>query len=211
MFKRLFYFVVMAIFTVITATSQLYADAKTRVEFPVQVQLLSNSLGSGVLVGNNFNSTVYAGFEVTSKSVDETFSEVSVSGDFPTAQFNMRFSTWDDSGFFLQLGAVFYDWTIEGKGAGYIDTQYTSSEVLKVTWSGVSPSFGLGWNWIGDSGFSGGISLAAFSLAPPTVTIEDENNLATPAQIETEEKDAEETFAYLNAASVFTISLGWNF
>ncbi len=213
MSKRLFKYVFSALIVVISSTTQIYADSGNRDEFPVQVQLLFNNIGSGVLIGNNFNSNIYAGFEVTSKSVNEKFSGVSVSGDFPTAQFNIRYSAWDDSGFFLQLGAVFYDWTIEGKGEGFIDNYYTTSEILKVSWSGVSPSLGIGWNWIGEKGFSGSISLSSFSLSSPTISVEDGNSGSTvsEAQIQIEEKDAEERFNNINTAFLLGISLGWNF
>ena len=62
--------------------SNIFADAKTRGEFPLQVQLLSGNIGAGPSVGYNLNDTIYLGGDILSRSDTASESTATATGPF---------------------------------------------------------------------------------------------------------------------------------
>ena len=48
--------------------NNIFADGKTRGEFPLQAQLLSGNEGAGPSIGYNLNETIYVGGDILSRS-----------------------------------------------------------------------------------------------------------------------------------------------
>jgi len=55
------------IFSSILFNNNIFADGKTRGEFPIQVQLLSGNVGAGPSIGYNINDMIYVGSDSLSK------------------------------------------------------------------------------------------------------------------------------------------------
>ena len=70
---------------------------------------------------------------------------------------------------------------------------------------------GLGWNWIGDSGFSGGLGIHSLSVGEPEVTITDNTGTANASQIEAEKEYWKDFGSYYASASNIYVNIGWNF
>ena len=81
--------------------SNIFADGKTRGDSPLQVQLLSGNIGAGPSGGYNLNDTIYLGGDILSRSDTASESTAAATGTFSTNLTSARFSTWDDSGFYL--------------------------------------------------------------------------------------------------------------
>ena len=64
--------------------SNIFADGKTRGEFPLQVQLLSGNVGAGPSIGYNLNDTIYVGEDILSRSDTASESTAAATGTFST-------------------------------------------------------------------------------------------------------------------------------
>jgi len=203
--------------------SHLFADGKTREQFPLQLQILSGNVGVGPSVGYNINKIVMIGVDALSKSetaeestyYGSTTNQATGTASYDTTIIYSRFSVWDDSGFYLQLGATSRDWLVEVTGPTYIGSYttgytYSSSTTVTFEWPKTATMAGLGWNWIGDSGFSGGFGLQSFSGEPET-KVTDNTGSATAAQIEAEEEYWKTVADLYAPSSNIYINIGWNF
>lgn len=198
---------------VLLNTIPALADGRTRGEMPIQVQLLSSNIGEGVSLGYNFNSTVFIGVESLLRKEEIVESQVLVTGDLTTHQLIARFSVWDDSGFYIELGAASRKWVIEGVGYSCVGDwpDYTCSDQIHIKWEwpAVAGVYGIGWNWIADFGFSGGLGISVYAGEDPELIVEDLNGGATEAQLQYEKKQIE---SYTNTAvGSLYFNIGWNF
>lgn len=195
----------------------VYADGKTRKDFPWQAQIASGSVGAGPHLGYNINQWVFVGAESLSRkeTTTSTFG-TSVTVNQSTNQILARFSTWENSGFYLQAGMVSRSWSAESLGYGCIGTTWpytcTNQESVKIKWPDTAGNVGLGWNWVGDGGFSGGWGFSSISGGDPEITVTDLEGNATAAQVAEEEKYWNDNFAiYYKSVSNLHINFGWNF
>ncbi len=70
---------------------------------------------------------------------------------------------------------------------------------------------GLGWNWIGDSGFSGGLGFQSIGVGKPEIYVSDNEGQATETQIAEEKKNYNSLYSsYQSALNIYT-NIGWNF
>ena len=195
--------------------SNIFADGKTRGEFPLQVQLLSGNVGAGPSIGYNLNDTIYIGGDILSRSDTASESTAAATGTFSTNLISARFSTWDDSGFYLQVGAGNVDWSVKATDYEYIGNwpngTSSSDATVKIKWSGPASMIGLGWNWIGDSGFSGGLGFQSIGVGEPEINVTDNEGQATATQIAEEKENYNSLYSsYQSALNIYT-NIGWNF
>ena len=76
--------------------------------------------------------------------------------------------------FFIQGGLVSRSWNIE-----LVESRVSNNEILgkySTKYPSSAINFGLGWNWISDQGFSGGIHFISFIGGSPLTTYETESN-----------------------------------
>ena len=201
------------IFSSILFNNNIFADGKTRGEFPIQVQLLSGNVGAGPSIGYNINDMIYVGSDSLSKEETATSGSVIGTASFKTNLISVRFSTWDDSGFYLQAGAGSADWSMNISGPGYIGTttmEYSNKMNVKFKWPGSATMAGLGWNWIADSGFSGGLGFQSIGVGEPEITVTDTEGEATAAEIAEEETYYKTTFSSYSSALNIYVNFGWN-
>ena len=69
----------------------------------------------------------------------------------------------------------------------------------------------MGWNWIGDSGFSGGLGFQSIGVGEPEITVTDTEGEATAAEIAEEETYYKTTFSSYSSALNIYVNFGWNF
>ena len=194
--------------------SNIFADGKTRGEFPIQVQYLSGGNGSGPSVGYNISDVIYVGADLLSETKTAASGSVTGSATFTTNLVTARFSTWDDSGFYLQAGAGSADWSMSIAGPGYIGTtsmEYSNNMKVDFKWPSSATMAGLGWNWIGDSGFSGGLGLQSISLGEPEITVTDTEGEASASEIAEEEKQWKDLYGSWSSFANIYVNIGWNF
>ena len=202
------------LFMYVVFNSNIFADGKTRGEFPIQAQFLSGNNGGGPSVGYNFTDVIYVGGDFL--SAEKTYGEGTVTGSatFLTNLVTARFSPWDDSGFYLQAGAGNADWNMTISGPGYIGTssiEYSNKMDINIKWGGSATMAGLGWNWIGDSGFSGGLGLQSIGLGEPEITVTDTEGEASSTEIAEEETYWKSVFGSWSSAGNLYVNFGWNF
>jgi hypothetical protein len=142
----------------LAGVSSLYADGKTRDQYPLQVQYVSTSFGTGALVGMNINDTVFIGIEHTSgEGTYESENQQQTSGDqtevntldfdFETNTAMIRISPWESSGFFIQAGTATRDWyTEETRYDTCVGESTTTCDVdllIKADYSNAASNFAL--------------------------------------------------------------------
>ena len=78
-------------------------------------------------------------------------------------------------------------------------------------WPSSATMAGLGWNWIGDSGFSGGLGLQSISLGEPEITVTDTEGEASASEIAEEEKQWKDLYGSWSSFANIYVNIGWNF
>lgn len=180
---------------------------------PTQVQLVAGSVGIGVGVGYFFNSQLYGGWDFRVASAARTTSSGSydyeATANFATHIFLARYSIWQDNPFYLQGGLAYRDW--DTRATSFERGTNTKVATLEVEFPAIAFNYGVGWNWIADSGFSGGLGLSLLSGGPPTVKIKENRRVLSDAAIKDQENDAEEIFSAFANVPLLTFNTGWNF
>ena len=106
--------------------NNILADGKTRVEFPIQIQITSGGVGAGPSIGYNINDWIYVGAESLSTERKSKPLANGAEGTWSrkTNLFVARISIWDDSGFYLQAGSGSADWSYKSSGPGTLGGGY---------------------------------------------------------------------------------------
>ena len=110
-------------------------------------------------------------------------------------------------------GPAFVDWR---ENAAHTTEVADSGVTARISYKTTFPSrgllYGLGGNWINDSGLSGGIGFGRIAAEPPSVEIE---ITETPEGQEVSDADIEKHRQYLIDASrtitYIVLAIGWNF
>ena len=93
-----------------------------------------------------------------------------------------------------------------------LDSGVTTRISYKTTFPSTGLLYGLGGNWVSDSGLSGGIGFGFIAAKPPSVEIE---ITETPEGQEVSDADIEKHRQYLIDASrtitYIVLAIGWNF
>ena len=148
---------------------------------PYQAQIiLLSSLGSGISLYYYFKNDIWFGIDSqsTSGSASRVFSngtKSEVNANFSTNYLNARYYLIESMpSFFIQGGLVSRSWTIE-----LVESRVSNNEILgkySTKYPSSAINLGLGWNWISDQGFSGGIHFIGLIGGSPLTTYETESN-----------------------------------
>ena len=147
---------------------------------PYQAQIiLLSSLGSGISLYYYFKNDIW--FGIDSQSTSGSLTSTSSSGD-TKYEVNLNFSTYylnaryylieSMPSFFIQGGLVSRSWTIESVST---DVSTGNKGTFKTNYPSSALNIGLGWNWISDQGFSGGIHFIGIVGGSPLHTYEMES------------------------------------
>ncbi|MGK5093328.1 hypothetical protein WDW89_15115 [Deltaproteobacteria bacterium TL4] len=205
-------------------TLMLDSGDPTREEFPLLVQLISINMSQaqkygfdGVAIGDHLHPILYVGMESFVKQESYKISNLEAEGTFLTNQMIDRFFTWEESGFYLQLGMVHREWQITGQGRRCytipnILSQCSNKIEVVVDFPSSAYSWGLGWNWVNRYGFSGGIGFETIEGKPPTVKLTDRSRLIPEEYLAASKLNWEnKMLGYYRKIRIVTLSLGWNF
>ncbi|MBC8259980.1 MAG: hypothetical protein H8E38_13250 [SAR324 cluster bacterium] len=139
-------------------------------------------------------------------------------GNYSLKAMEMRYSPFSSSGFYLTLGyyqasgmseTIKYSAATRTIGA----TQYSNTDMqLKIERdSSTGPMLGLGWNWISDSGFSGGLGMVwGTTRINHKVQVTSTSSAVSEADLQAEALEAEEHMSYARMVQP-RLAIGWNF
>ena len=110
-------------------------------------------------------------------------------------------------------GPAFVDWRENAAVTGEVgDSGVTARISYKTTFPSTGLLYGLGGNWVSDSGLSGGIGFGRIAAEPPSAEIE---ITETPEGQEVSDADIEKhRQTLINASRTITyivLAIGWNF
>ena len=115
--------------------------------------------------------------------------------------------------FYLMAGPAFVDWRENAAVTGEVgDSGVITLISYKTTFPSTGLLYGLGGNWVSDSGLSGGIGFGRIAAEQPTVEIE---ITETSEGQEVNDADIEKhRLTLINASRTITdivLAIGWNF
>ena len=180
---------------------------------PIQVQLVVTGVGSGIHAGYHMNKKVFLGIDSTSKTqssqeVSSTGGTIKIDIAFSTTILLMRYSPFENP-FFFQLGGVVRSWVMDGTS---LDSTGAEEYTMKFQWPSAASLIGIGANWVGKSGFSGGLGLSYLIGGNPDITSEDKSsNQQWECALAQQTKKGEEDFKQFANVPYFHLNIGWNF
>ena len=181
---------------------------------PYQAQvILVSSLGSGISLYYNFKEDIWFGIDSqsTSGSAEAKTStgtyKYKLDLNFSTTYLNARYYLVESMpSFFLQGGLVSRNWTLMTVETRVSDNQKVGT--YKTKYPNSALNIGLGWNWINEQGFSGGIHFIALIGGSPLHTYEMESGWTCS---DTCKANYEEAVDDLPTNGTAHINLGYNF
>ena len=146
---------------------------------PYQAQIiLLSSLGSGISLYYYFKNDIWFGIDSQSTSASATSSNRSTKYEgnlnFSTNYLSARYYLVESMpSFFIQGGLISRSWTMETVSIKVSNNEKIGTYITKYPSSALN--IGLGWNWISDQGFSGGIHFISIVGGSPLHTYEMES------------------------------------
>ena len=182
-------------------------------KLPLEFQAILSFPGNGIHVGYHYNDFLFLG----AQSIRLDFKWEEENGDFTQVDGSnqllmLRLSPFSGA-FYLMAGPAFVDWRENAAVTGEVgDSGVTARISYKTTFPSTGLLYGLGGNWVSDSGLSGGIGFGFIAAKPPSVEIEitkiPEGQEVSDADIEKHRQyliDASRTITYI------VLAIGWNF
>ena len=182
-------------------------------KLPLEFQAILSFPGNGIHAGYHYNDILFLG----AQSIRLDFKWEEENGDFTQVDGSnqllmLRLSPFSVA-FYSMAGPDFLDWTENAAVTGEVgDSGVTARISYKSTFSSTGILYGLGGNWVSDSGLSGGIGFGIIAAKPPSVEIEITEN---PEGQEVSDADIEKhRQTLINESSNVThivLAIGWNF
>lgn len=209
--RCLFIFFILAM----SITQGVLGDGKTRNSRPLQLQIGFGYSGYGMSVGYNINAVFYCAiehFDVNSKN-EGNGGEIKGETEFTLWQNKLRISPWSKSSFYFHAGYALVDWKERIYGSGTLsDSDFSSSDFKAIIdWPESAYTYGFGWDWVADAGFSGGFSIFKFVIDKPDVKITDYTSMSSNEEREDAEEILQNSQHEKSEKILGVLYLGFNF